>query len=119
MELYNTALAGIPYEDFAKRDEYWYRSLLLMLLRGAGISALGEIHSCKGRADVLINFPKLSVVLEFKFALKSSEVEKKMLEGEKQLEDREYTKSYNTEGRKVVAAVIVADDERRQAVIKN
>ena len=119
VELYNTALAGIPYEDFAKRDEYWYRSLLLMLLRGAGISALGEIHSCKGRADVLINFPKLSVVLEFKFAPKSSEVEKKMLEGEKQLEDREYTKSYNTEGRKVVAAVIVADDERRQAVIKN
>ena len=25
-KLYNAALASIPYEDFAKRDGYWYRS---------------------------------------------------------------------------------------------
>lgn len=34
-------------------------------------------------------------------------------EGLKQLKDREYSKSYNTEGRKVVKAVLVADDQDR------
>ena len=33
IELYNTALTEIPYDDFPNRNEYWYRSLFLMLLR--------------------------------------------------------------------------------------
>ncbi|MBQ7529347.1 AAA family ATPase, partial [bacterium] len=35
VNLYNIALSGIPYDDFPHRDEFWYRSLFLMLLRGA------------------------------------------------------------------------------------
>ncbi|MBQ7529248.1 PD-(D/E)XK nuclease domain-containing protein, partial [bacterium] len=118
VELYNTALAGIPYEDFAKRDEYWYRSLFLMLLRGAGITAFGEVHTHKGRSDMLISFSQFKVILEFKFAKKSSEVEEKMAEGERQMREREYSKSYNIEGGKVMTAVAVADDEKRQVVGK-
>ena len=117
LELYNTALAGISYEDFSKRDEFWYRSLFLMLLRGAGITVYGEIHTHKGRADMLVKFPKLSVIFEFKFAKTSSEVAQKMLEGKRQMEEREYAKSYNLEGCEVITAVIVVDDENRRAVI--
>ena len=113
VELYNTALAAIPYEDFTHRDEYWYRSLFLMLLRGAGITALGEVHIHKGRADMLVKFPQMSLVLEFKFAENSSEVEQKVAVGKRQMEDREYAKSYCLEGHNVITAVIVADDEKR------
>ena len=52
IRLYNIALSEIPYDDFPNRDEFWYRSLFLMLLRGAGIIAYAEVHTFKGRSDV-------------------------------------------------------------------
>lgn len=118
VRLYNIALAGIPYDDYIKnRNEFWYRSLFIMLLRGAGIISYSEPHTSKGRSDVVIQINSLVVILEFKFAEKSSEVEKMKIEGKQQLLNREYAKGYNAEGRKIVTAVIVADDEKRQAVI--
>ena len=111
VELYNIALAGIPYDDFSlNRNEFWYRSMFMMLLRGVGIISYAEIHTYKGRCDLLVQFQDLIVVLEFKFAAKSSEVEKMREEGQAQLQDREYTKSYQN----VITAVLVADDQKRQ-----
>ena len=43
-------------------------------------------------------------------------VAQKLLEGQKQIESREYAESYKLDNRKVISAVIVADDEKRQAV---
>ena len=114
VELFNTAIAAVPYDDFPKRDEFWYRSLFLMLLRGAGIISYAEVHTFRGRADLVIQFNNLIVVLEFKFAAKN--VEKMKAEGLEQLKDREYSKTYDTEGRKVVTAVLVADDQERKIV---
>ena len=114
-ELYNIALAEIPYDDFAKnRNEYWYRSMFMMLLRGVGIITYAEIHTSKGRSDVVIQLRDLIIVLEFKYAAKSSEVKVKLSEGAEQIKEREYAKSYAE--RKVLTAVFTADDEKRQAV---
>ena len=117
VELYNMAISGVPYDDFPNRNEYWYRSLFMMLLKGAGIVSYAEVHTFRGRSDLLIQFNNLVVVLEFKFAQKSSQVEDKMKEGILQVESREYAKSYASEGRRVITAVLVADDEKRQIVI--
>ena len=117
VELFNTAISVVPYDDFPNRNEFWYRSLFLMLLRGAGIISYAEVHTFKGRADLVISFNNLIVVLEFKFAVKSSEVEKMKIEGLNQIKDREYSKSYDTEGRKVVTAVFVADDQKRKIIL--
>lgn len=117
-ELFNTALAGIPYDDYFKnRNEFWYRSLFVMLLRGAGIIAYSEPHTSKGRADTVIQFKRLSVVIEFKFAANSSEVARKRLEGEEQLRSRLYDKNYQAEDREIKTAVFVADDEQRQIAV--
>lgn len=116
VELYNTAIAGVPYDDFPNRNEFWYRSLFIMLLKGAGIVSYAEVHTFRGRSDLLIQFNNITVVLEFKFALKSSLVQKMRAEGIQQMNDREYAKSYASEGRKVITAVLVADDEKRQLV---
>ena len=57
VELYNVALAGIPYEDYEDQGESWYRSLFLMLLRGAGITANGD---SKGRESIsVVRSPKV------------------------------------------------------------
>ena len=45
------------------------------------------------------------------------DVEKKLDEGRQQMEGREYAKSCNVNTGKVITAVIVADDERRQASV--
>ena len=55
-------------------------------------------------------------MLEFKFAKTSSEVEKIRAEGTAQLQDREYTKGYELEGRRIISAVLVADDELRHVM---
>ena len=117
IELFNTAISAVPYDDFPNRNEFWYRSLFLMLLRGAGIISYAEVHTFKGRADLVISFNNLLVVLEFKFASKTSEVDKMKTEGLSQIKDREYAKSYDTEGRKVVTAVLVADDQERKIIL--
>ncbi len=116
VRLYNIALKEIPYGDFSNRNEFWYRSLFLMLLRGAGIIAYAEVQTFKGRADIVIQLEAQIIVLEFKFAEKSLVVAQKLLEGRKQIESREYAESYKLDNRKVISAVIVADDEKRQAV---
>lgn len=116
---YNTAIADIPYEDFPKRNEFWYRSLFVMLLRGAGFIPLAEVHTYKGRADVVVQFERQIIVLEFKFAEKNSEIDTKKIEGLEQIKEKGYADSYDAEGRKVISAVVVADDENRKAVMYN
>ena len=116
-ELYNIALAGIPYDDFAKnRNEYWYRSMFMMLLRGVGIITYAEIHTNRGRSDIVIQLKDMVIVLEFKYAAQSVEVAAKLSEGVKQMREREYAKSYT--GIKVLSAVFAADDEKRQVELE-
>ena len=115
VRLYNTALAGIPYQDFTRRDESLYRSLFLMLLRGAGVTAGGEIPTNRGRSDVVALFRDRVVVLEFKLARSAGEVARLRGEGEKQIEEKGYAKPYDAEGRAVTARVIVVDAKKHEA----
>lgn len=117
VRLYNVALSEIPYDDYSRnRNEYWYRSMFVMLLRGAGIIVYAEVHTYKGRSDVVIQFGNHIVVLEFKFASRSSEVEEKKLKGERQIREKGYSKGYGVEERSIITAVLVADDEKKQVI---
>ena len=115
VKLYNTALAGIPYQDFTRQNESLYRSLFLMLLRGAGVTAQGEVPTNRGRSDVLVLFPSRAVVLEFKLARSAGEIARLQTEGRKQIEEKGYSKPYDGEGRSVTTAVIVIDAEKHEA----
>ena len=117
VRLYNTALAGIPYQDFTRRNESLYRSLFLMLLRGAGITAHGEVPTNRGRSDVLVLFPNRAVVLEFKLARSAGEVARLRDEGRKQIEEKGYAKPYDGEGRAMTSAVIVVDAKKHTALV--
>ena len=117
VRLYNTALAGIPYQDFTRRNESLYRSLFLMLLRGAGITAHGEVPTNRGRSDVLVLFPNRAVVLEFKLARSAGEIARLRDEGRKQIEEKGYAKPYDGEGRAMTTAVIVVDAKKHTALV--
>ena len=117
VNIFNEALKGVPYEDYKDRDESWYRSLFLMLLSGAKITYFSEVHTFKGRSDVVISFKdKLIVVIEFKFASTSKDVDKKRQEGEEQIKSRDYASAYKST-KKVITAVFVANDEKKQIVM--
>ncbi len=117
VSIFNEALKGVPYDDYKDRDESWYRSLFLMLLSGAKITYFSEVHTFRGRSDVVITFKnKLVVVIEFKFAPTSKDVDKKRQEGEDQIKSRDYASTYKAT-KKIITAVFVADDETRQIVM--
>ena len=105
VRLYNTALAGVAYEDYGKNlNEFWYR----------GIISYSEPHTSKGRADVVIQFKNLTVVLEFKLSKTSAGVEEMKRLGAQQVQERGYAESYGGEGREIITAVLVADAEKRE-----
>lgn len=112
----NRALASIPYEDFSGRNEFWYRSLFLMLLRGANILAQAEVHTSLGRSDVTIFFKHLIFVLEFKFAKCSTDVPKMRVKGMEQLQTKHYAKAYLDKKPHLVQAILIADDEKREVL---
>ena len=115
--IFNEALKAIPYDDYKDRDESWYRSLFLMLLSGAKITYFSEVHTFKGRPDVVVVFKdKLVIVIEFKFAPTSKDVDKKRQEGEEQIKSRDYASAYKAT-KKIITAVFVADDEKRQIIL--
>ena len=86
-----------------------------MLLRGAGVTAQGEVPTNRGRSDVLVLFPSRVVVLEFKLARSAGEIARLRAEGRKQIEEKGYSKPHDGEGRAVTSAVIVVDAEKHEA----
>ena len=127
VELFNQALKPIPYDDFSEnkekniknseseRGEYWYRSLFMMLLNATGLTAYPEPHDFQGRSDVLIQFDNYIIIIKFKFAKTSSEVESKRKTGAEQVS--QYAETYANSNKKIITAVFVADDEKRQIIL--
>ena len=70
-----------------------------------------------GRSDVLIRFKKHAIILEFKFARKSSDIAKLRKEGMKQIEAKRYAEPFEIDQGTVTATVIVIDGINRKAVL--
>ena len=115
--IFNSVLEKIPYIDFPQnQNEAYYRSLFVVLLRGgAGVSSFQESFSKDGRADLVIPFEDKIIIIEFKFAKSSKEVDKKRAEGQEQV--TKYAESYKNEGKKIITVVLVADNEKRQIIL--
>ncbi len=117
VDFYNTFLAEIPYDGLGKRNEYWYRALFLLLLRCVGIIGYAEVHTAKGRSDIVVQLDRQIIVIEFKLAENAEAVDSKRQEGISQIRRRGYAKAYEGTSRKVASVVIVANDELRQATL--
>ena len=114
VDIFNEALKPIPYDDYPNRGEFWYRSLFMMLLYTTRLLAFPEPHTFDGRPDIVIPFDDRLIILEFKFAKTSSEVDKKLERAEDQV--AHYAESYKLAGKEIVTAVIVIDNEKKQAI---
>ena len=117
VNLYNIALSRIPYDDFPNRDEGWYRSLFLMLLQGSVIDVLAEVHSNKGRSDIIILHPNRIVIFEFKCAKTSKGVPGARKKGEEQIITQNYNKQYEHDTRPLTKAVLIINLQKREIVL--
>jgi len=114
--LFNAALASMPYDLFTHADEGFYKAVFLALLRGAGLSALGEVHSARGRSDVEIVLPDRVFVIEFKTAPHENDVESRRHAGDEQIAVRGYAEKYAADTREIMTATFVVDLKKRTIV---
>ena len=117
VDIYNSALSSVPFDDFPNRDEYWYRSLFIMLLRGAGVMVHAEIHTNLGRADMVVVFEKTIFFLEFKCAYSPNMVDSVRNIGIQQIEEKNYAKPYEFNSRTLIKQVFVIDVVNRKIVL--
>ena len=140
MLIFNGILARIPYEDFSNdpvnkktieslnedqrkifekiiysKKEKWYRSLFIMLLSAVKVEFYPEVHDSQGLSDVVIPFDDKIIIIEFKLAPTSKDVQAKKKEGEVQI--KKYIPAYENINKKIITAVFVADDKKRQIIL--
>ncbi len=121
IKMLNHLLASIPYDDYAKAaqssiersevpaGEWLYRSTILAFLRGCGVLVMGEMHTNKGRSDLLVCHRGTAWVIEIKVAYNDDGKEKAQ-EALDQIHARQYADPFAT-AKKVGIAI---DDKTRQ-----
>ena len=121
VEMLNHLLASIPYDDYAKAAqlaiklsgiparEWLYRSNILAFLRGCGVLVVGEMHTSKGRSDLLVCHRGAAWVIEIKVAY-DNDGKAKAQEALEQINSRQYADPFKT-AKKVGIAI---DDGSRQ-----
>jgi hypothetical protein len=121
IETINHLLASIPYDDFAKSAqlaiklsgiparEWLYRSTILAFLRGCGVLVVGEMHTNKGRSDLLVCHRGTAWVIEIKVAY-NDDGETLAKEALEQINAKQYADPFKT-AKKLGIAI---DDKARQ-----
>ena len=90
IELFNTVLNTVSYDNYPISSEAVVQQLLYMYLKGICNSVSAELHSSKGRADLVIESDNRRIVFEFKYAKNEIEAKVKLNEAIEQIKTRDY-----------------------------
>ena len=88
--LFNTVLNTVSYDNYPISSEAVVQQLLYMYLKGICNSVTAELHSSKGRADLVIESDNRRIVFEFKYAENETEAKAKLSEAVEQIKTRDY-----------------------------
>ena len=88
--LFNTVLNTVSYDNYPISSEAVVQQLLYMYLKGICNSVTAELHSSKGRADLVIESDNRRIVFEFKYAENGTEAKAKLSEAVEQIKTRDY-----------------------------
>ena len=88
--LFNTVLNTVSYDNYPISSEAVVQQLLYMYLKGICNSVTAELHSSKGRADLVIESDNRRIVFEFKYAENETEAKAKLLDAVEQIKTRDY-----------------------------
>ena len=88
--LFNTVLNTVLYDNYPINTEAMVQQLLYIYLKGICNSVSAELHSSKGRADLVIESDNRRIVFEFKYAQNEAEAKTKLTEAIEQIKTRDY-----------------------------
>lgn len=108
MAVFNRLLSSVPYDDYAaaakqglsnipyemKPQEWLYRASILSFLQGCGVIVAGEMHTGKGRSDLVISHKNIIWVIEIKVAYQGESADKKAREAYRQIIEKSYAIPY-------------------------
>ena len=92
--------AHITYDSHLPYEAH-YHALLQLTLLLMGIPGRSEVHTDKGRTDMVIHLPRLTYIIELKYAQTSELLEAALIEGMEQIKRKRYYEPEIRKGRKV------------------
>ena len=90
INLFNSALNSVSYDNYPIVSESSVQNMLKLYLLGAHQEVLSEVHEAKGRADLVVNTDNKRIVFEFKYAKNETEAKAKLSEAVEQIKTRDY-----------------------------
>ena len=90
ISLLNTMVNTVTYDAYPLNSESSVQNYVKAYLLGAKQNVFSEIHQAKGRADLMIETNKRSIVIEFKYAKDETEAKAKLSEAIEQIKSRDY-----------------------------
>jgi hypothetical protein len=94
-------IATVPYE-LHRTDEAYYHTMMLIWLRLLGFKIQGETPNNRGRSDIVLEHPDLTVIAEIKYHAKRK-INTLLNEAMKQIHEKRYYNKYL--GRVILLAV--------------
>jgi Holliday junction resolvase-like predicted endonuclease len=84
--------ANISY-NLSEKTERYYHSLFIMVCKMSGFEVESEVHTNKGRIDVVLKKGNTVVIVEIKYS-KDNKIEEKLKEAMLQIRDKKYYEKY-------------------------
>ncbi|MDM8550393.1 ATP-binding protein [Desulfobacterales bacterium HSG2] len=109
IEAVKAIFASIPYALETKRDEAYFHTIFYLMVCASGVNARSEIMSCKGRVDLVMEFPDKIYIIEFK-CNQSAQA------GIDQIREKGYADPYRQCGKKIILMGINFDSEKRNII---
>ena len=114
INLFNSALNSVSYDNYPIVSESSVQNMLKLYLLGAHQEVLSEVHEAKGRADLVVNTDNKRIVFEFKYAKNETEAKTKLSEAVEQIKTQDYGNILPKKAELIrIAAVFNADPKVR------
>ena len=114
INLFNSALNSVSYDNYPIVSESSVQNMLKLYLLGAHQEVLSEVHEAKGRADLVVNTDNKRIVFEFKYTKDDTEAKAKLSEAVEQIKTRDYGNILPKKAELIrIAAVFNADPKVR------
>lgn len=112
IDFLNRFFNTIDYEHFPLKDEGAVRGMVQAFIQGAGIRAISEKHSSKGRSDLEVFSTSRRIVFEFKYSRRAEEESELLNQATKQILSRQY--GYDLDSRPLLRIAAVFSATERQ-----
>jgi len=106
-ETMQAIFSSIPYDIESQRDEAYFHTIFYLMMSASGmVDVQSSVLTCKGRIDLVLQFPHTIYIIEFK-CNQSADI------ALQQIKDKKYAQKYRGSGNKIMLMGINFHQEQR------